>query len=99
MSYILIFPALIKLRYSHADVPRVFSVPGGKVGLWAIGVPHALALGLLAFLLEFIPYFGPILSAVPAVLATEAIQLARIGRGDGCCHGLPPKEDQVELPE
>src|SRR6185503_4226431 len=38
------------------------------LGLWALGVPHALALGLLAFLLEFIPYFGPILSAVPAVL-------------------------------
>src|SRR6476469_5295559 len=38
VSYILIFPALIKLRYSHADVPRVVSVPGGNVGLWAIGV-------------------------------------------------------------
>jgi glutamate:GABA antiporter len=38
VSYILIFPALIKLRYSHAGVPRVFSVPGGKGGLWAIGV-------------------------------------------------------------
>ena len=38
VSYILIFPALIKLRYSHADVPRVFSVPGGNGGLWAIGV-------------------------------------------------------------
>ena len=25
VSYILIFPALIKLRYSHADVPRVFT--------------------------------------------------------------------------
>src|SRR6476646_9053049 len=34
VSYILIFPALIKLRYSHADVPRVFSVPGGNGGLW-----------------------------------------------------------------
>jgi len=38
VSYILIFPALIKLRYSHATVPRVFSVPGGKGGLWAIGL-------------------------------------------------------------
>jgi amino acid transporter len=38
VSYILIFPALIKLRYSHAAVPRVFSVPGGKGGLWAIGL-------------------------------------------------------------
>ncbi|HVI38338.1 MAG TPA: APC family permease, partial [Gaiellales bacterium] len=38
VSYILIFPALIRLRYSHASVPRVFSVPGGKGGLWTIGV-------------------------------------------------------------
>jgi amino acid transporter len=37
VSYILIFPALIKLRYSHPDVPRVFVVPGGKQGLWIIG--------------------------------------------------------------
>jgi amino acid transporter len=37
VSYILIFPALIKLRYSHPDVPRVFAVPGGKLGLWVIG--------------------------------------------------------------
>ena len=38
------------------------------LGLWAIGVPYALALGVLAGLLEFIPYLGPILSATPAIL-------------------------------
>ena len=38
------------------------------IGLWVIGIPHALALGLLAFLLEFIPYFGPIVAAAPAIL-------------------------------
>jgi amino acid transporter len=37
VSYILIFPALIKLRYSQPDVPRVFMVPGGKAGLWLVG--------------------------------------------------------------
>jgi predicted PurR-regulated permease PerM len=35
--------------------------------LWAMGVEAALSLGLIAGLLEFIPYVGPILSAVPAV--------------------------------
>ena len=49
------------------------------IGLWAIGVPHALALGLLAFLLEFIPYFGPILSAVPAVLIAMTVSPAAAG--------------------
>lgn len=38
------------------------------VGLWLAGVPAPLALGLLAGLLEFIPYIGPILAAVPALL-------------------------------
>jgi len=38
------------------------------VGLSIIGVPLALTLGLIAGLLSFIPNFGPILSAVPAIL-------------------------------
>ena len=38
------------------------------IGLSILDVPLALTLGLLAGLLSFIPNFGPILSAVPAVL-------------------------------
>lgn len=38
------------------------------LGLWLIGIPSYLALGLLAGLLEFIPFVGPIISSVPAVL-------------------------------
>ncbi|MDB5513124.1 MAG: family transporter [Enterovirga sp.] len=38
------------------------------LGLWAIGVPYALALGFFAGLVEFIPYLGPILSAGVALL-------------------------------
>lgn len=37
-------------------------------GLSIIGVPLALTLGLIAGLLSFIPNFGPILSAIPAIL-------------------------------
>ncbi len=37
------------------------------LGLWALDVKAALALGLIAGLLEFIPLVGPWLSAVPAV--------------------------------
>jgi predicted PurR-regulated permease PerM len=42
-------------------------------GLWLLGVPSALALALLAGLLEFVPYVGPIIAAVPAVLIAVAI--------------------------
>ncbi|UUP18268.1 hypothetical protein NTH_02748 [Nitratireductor thuwali] len=38
------------------------------LGLYLIGMPSALALGLLAGLSEFVPIVGPILSAVPALL-------------------------------
>ncbi len=37
------------------------------LGLWALDVKAALALGLIAGLLEFIPLVGPWLSALPAV--------------------------------
>jgi predicted PurR-regulated permease PerM len=37
-------------------------------GLLVLGIPLALALGIIAGLLNFIPYLGPILSGVPAVL-------------------------------
>jgi predicted PurR-regulated permease PerM len=38
------------------------------LGLWLIGVPLAVVLGLIAALLAFIPNIGPIIAAVPAVL-------------------------------
>lgn len=38
------------------------------VGLWLIGVPSALALALIAAVLEFIPFAGPVIAAIPAIL-------------------------------
>jgi predicted PurR-regulated permease PerM len=38
------------------------------LGLWLLGIPAAMALGCITFLLVFIPYIGPIVAAVPAVL-------------------------------
>ncbi|MES2561986.1 MAG: AI-2E family transporter, partial [Pseudomonadota bacterium] len=43
------------------------------LGLWAIGIPLALALGLIAFILEFIPYVGPIVAALPALLVAAGV--------------------------
>lgn len=48
------------------------------VGLWLLGVPMALALGIVAFFLEFIPYLGPILSAVPALLIASSIGTSEV---------------------
>jgi predicted PurR-regulated permease PerM len=36
--------------------------------VWLIGVPSSLALGVIAAMGEFIPYVGPLLAAIPAIL-------------------------------
>jgi predicted PurR-regulated permease PerM len=41
--------------------------------LWMLGLPSALVLGLLAGFLEFVPFIGPIIAAVPAILLALAI--------------------------
>jgi predicted PurR-regulated permease PerM len=43
---------------------------GATLGLWIIGVPLALPLGILAGLLEIVPYFGPFAGALlPTLVA------------------------------
>jgi len=37
VAYCAIFPSLIRLRYTHPDVPRPFRVPGGIAGAWLAG--------------------------------------------------------------
>ncbi len=45
-------------------------VVGGltTLGLWIVGAPLPLALGLIAGLLSFIPLLGPVFGAIPAIL-------------------------------
>jgi glutamate:GABA antiporter len=38
LSYLLLFPCVIKLRYSHPDVPRPYKLPFGMAGVWIAGV-------------------------------------------------------------
>lgn len=51
------------------------AVDGGVtlVGLLLIGMPLALTLGLLAFVLAFIPFLGAILSYIPALLVALTV--------------------------
>jgi amino acid transporter len=52
ISYLFIFPALIKLRYSRPDVERPYRVPGGMAGAWICSlVPTFWALVATVFLL------------------------------------------------
>jgi predicted PurR-regulated permease PerM len=45
------------------------------VGLWLLGVPLPVALGLLAGIMIFVPYIGSVVAAIPAVLIAAAANL------------------------
>lgn len=45
------------------------------IAVWVIGLPNAVALALLAGILEIVPYLGPFLSAIPAVLVALTLGL------------------------
>jgi predicted PurR-regulated permease PerM len=49
------------------------------LGLWLVGVPAALAIGLIAGLAEFVPYLGILVAGIPAVV---------LGFGQGTDTGL-----------
>lgn len=50
-------------------VNATYGIPIG-VGLWLIGVPNPLLWGMLAMVLRFVPYIGPVIAAVfPLALA------------------------------
>lgn len=52
--YLLVFAALIKLRYSQPDVPRAFKIPGGIAGVWIVGGLGLLSSGF-TFLVSLLP--------------------------------------------
>jgi predicted PurR-regulated permease PerM len=46
------------------------------IAVWLIGLPNAVALALLAGILEIVPYLGPFISAIPAVLVALTLGVA-----------------------
>lgn len=49
-----------------------------SLGLWLLGVPSALALGLLAGLGEFVPLIGAFATAIPALLAASTVDMSTV---------------------
>jgi predicted PurR-regulated permease PerM len=43
------------------------------IAFWLIGLPSAIALGLIAGLADFVPFLGPVLGALPAVLIAFSV--------------------------
>jgi predicted PurR-regulated permease PerM len=65
----------VRLRWWLIGRLLSMAVVGGATtaGLALLGVPMALALGLLAFVMDFVPYIGPWVAAVPALLVASTI--------------------------
>ncbi len=38
LAYVFMFAAVIRLRYRHPDVTRAYRIPGGKLGVWLVGL-------------------------------------------------------------
>jgi predicted PurR-regulated permease PerM len=49
-------------------IGMAFVAVGTSLGLWLVGLPSPLAIGLVAGLCEFVPYLGVVLVSVPAVI-------------------------------
>jgi amino acid transporter len=67
--YVLVFAALIRLRYTQPDRPRPFKIPGGMVGVWLVGGIGAAGV-IFSFLVGLMPpsYYDNGLGYVAAVL-------------------------------
>jgi predicted PurR-regulated permease PerM len=63
------------LRWWMAGQLIIMIVTGviSGIGLWLIGAPLPVALGILAGIFQFVPIIGPIAAAVPAILLCLAI--------------------------
>ncbi len=72
LSYIVIFPCLIKLRYSHPDVHRPYRIPGGMVGVWVCGV-----------LTTFWAVFASLVAVFPGFLDSGSKSFGSIWLNDG----------------
>jgi predicted PurR-regulated permease PerM len=68
------------------------------VGLWLLGIPLALTLGLLAGIMEMIPYIGAWIAAVPAALIALLVSPTHVVMVLGLYLGLHLLEGYILLP-
>jgi glutamate:GABA antiporter len=53
ISYLWVFPAAVKLRFSHPHVHRPYRVPGGDRGMWIVGILTTFWVALGSFVAVF----------------------------------------------
>ena len=48
------------------------------IGLWLLKIPYSLLLGIFIGITDIIPYFGPVIGAVPALLLAVTISVKKV---------------------
>ncbi|GGE43034.1 AI-2E family transporter [Pullulanibacillus camelliae] len=48
------------------------------IGLWILHIPYALLLGIFIGITDIIPYFGPVIGAVPALLVAVTLSMKKV---------------------
>jgi len=88
------------LRHWLLGQLAIMAIVGTLTGLgaWLIGLPSALALGIIAAVLEFIPFLGPILTAVPALLLALTLGSEAVLWTAAMLLGVQQLEGQVLTP-
>jgi putative glutamate/gamma-aminobutyrate antiporter len=81
LMYLVMYVAAIRLRYSQPDIKRPFKIPGGMIGMWAIGLV-GLAGALIAAFFSFFP---------PSQIHTgsPATYIAILAIGTACFAAVP----------
>jgi predicted PurR-regulated permease PerM len=81
-------------RFCSMAIIAIFTV----IGLWLIGMPMALTLGLFAGVMTFIPNLGPIISVIPAILLALQDGWAQVGYVAALYAGIQVIESYVITP-
>jgi amino acid transporter len=77
VMYLLMFAAVIKLRYSQPDVERPYKVPGGMAGIWIVaGIAFLASLFVIFF--GFIPTVNVRNDGTAAMVAYVAFLLGGV---------------------
>ena len=103
LPYLLMFPAVIRLRKIDPDRLRPFRVPGGRVGLWACVVLATVSIAASLVLFLWTPgapvdwsYTGPLLAIVAAALVGGELIVAWCMRRLRNAPTAPPSEVEPE---
>lgn len=78
LSYLLIYPAYLVLRYKYPRIKRPYRVPGGMVGAWLVTILTTAYAALAVFFMLF-PTDDVIQISKVARLPYEATQLTALG--------------------